>query len=114
MENSSSVFLIISLVIVAFVGTFFVRNFLTKRAILKVIKIFYHHNALRIDRAKTPRELGLERPNLLQRLTKPRDYKQYALQILIKRGIINESPDGRLYLLEEKLDQELRMQGQSQ
>jgi hypothetical protein len=41
-------------------------------------------------------------------MTKPRDYKQYALQILIKRGIILESEDGRVYLAEERLAQDLR------
>jgi hypothetical protein len=39
---------------------------------------------------------------------KPRDYKQYALQILIKREIILEDEGGRLYMLEERLDQNLR------
>jgi hypothetical protein len=39
---------------------------------------------------------------------KPRDYKQYALQILIKRDIILEDEEGRLYMVEERLDQNLR------
>ena len=74
----------------------------------KVVKIFYQHHALGMNDAKTPRELGLERPDFLQRMMKARDYKQYALEILAKRGIINVTEDGRLYMVEEKLDPELR------
>jgi hypothetical protein len=107
-ENSISVFLIIIFMIVALSGTFFVRAFFTRRAIFKVVKIFYQHNALGINDAKTLRELGLERLDFVRRMMKPRDYKQYALQILIKRGMINVNADGRLYMVEERLDQELR------
>jgi hypothetical protein len=42
---------------------------------------------------------------------KPRDYKQYALQILIKREIILQNEEGKLYLVEERLDQNLRSKG---
>jgi hypothetical protein len=106
--NSNSVFLIIILMIVAFGGTLFIRNFFTERAILKVIKIFYQHNALGINGAKTLHELGIERPDFVQRMMRPRDYKQYALQILIKRGVIHVNEDGRLYMVEERLDENLR------
>jgi hypothetical protein len=107
--NIISVFLIIILVVVVLGGTFFLRTVFTRKAMFKVVKIFYQHHALGINDAKTLRELGLERPDFLQRMMKARDYKQYALEILIKRGIINVNGDGRLYMVEEKLDQELRV-----
>jgi hypothetical protein len=94
--------------IVAFGAVFYIRAFLTRRAIFKVIDIFYQHNALGLNGAKTLHELGLESPNFFQRITKPRDYKQFGLQILIKRDIILVNEDGRLYLVEERLDQALR------
>ena len=37
-----------------------------------------------------------------------RDYKPQALKILIKQGIVNRTLDGKLYLLEEKLDPDIR------
>ena len=77
----------------------------------KVIEIFRQHNALGIRDAKTLQELGLERPNFSQRIVRGRDFKQYALQILIKRGIICMTEDGRLYMVENKLDQDLRLSG---
>ncbi len=101
-------FLVILVMVIAFGGSLYGRTLLTRRAIFKVIDIFYQHHALGMKGAKTRHELGLERPDLLQRMMKPRDYKQYALQILVKREIILEDGEGKLYMVEERLDQNLR------
>jgi hypothetical protein len=93
---------------IAFGGGLFIRTFLTRRAIFKVIEIFYQHHALGMNGAKTLHELGLERPDFFQRMSRPRDYKQSALQLLIKRGIIFENEEGRFFMVEEKLDESLR------
>jgi hypothetical protein len=106
--DNVKVFLSFVVMVLAFAGVLYVRAFFTRRAIFKVIEIFYQHNALGITGAKTLQELGLERPDFLQRMTRRRDYKQYALQILVKRGIILEGEDGKVYLAEERLDQDLR------
>ncbi len=108
MENANSVFLVFVLIIAALGATFYVRNLLTKKAALKVIKIFYEQNALGTEGAKTLRELGLERLDFLQRMVKPRDYKQYALQVLIKNGVVHVTADGKFYMLEERLDARFR------
>ena len=107
-ENSGKVFLFFVVMVLAFAGVLYLRALFTRSAIFKVIKIFYQHNALGINGAKTLDELGLERPDFFQRMMRRRDYKQYALQILVKRGIILENEDGKVYLAEEKLDQNLR------
>lgn len=108
MTGNTTVFLFFIVMVVALGGSLYVRTLLTRRAIFKVIEIFYQNHALGMKAAKTRHELGLERPDLLQRMMKPRDYKQYALQILIKRNIILEDEGGRLYMVEERLDQNLR------
>jgi hypothetical protein len=106
--SNGTVLLVLMAMVVALVGSLYVRTLLTRRAIFKVIEIFYQHHALGMEGAKTRHELGLERPDFIQRMMKPRDYKQYALQILIKRGIILEDEEGRLCMVEERLDQNLR------
>ncbi len=58
MGESGSLVLIVALMILAFAASFWLRNFLTKRAVLKVVKIFYQHNALGMNGAKTQRELA--------------------------------------------------------
>ncbi len=105
--EGAKVFLFFVLMVLAFAGVLYIRAFFTRRAIFKVIKIFHQHNAAGINGAKTLHELGLEPPDFFQRITRPRDYKQYALQILIKRGLILENEDGKVYLAEERLDQDL-------
>ena len=107
-ENNTSSMLILVLMIIAFGGGLYIRTWLTKRAVFKVIGIFYQHNALGTKDAKTRHELGLERRDLLQRMTRPRDYKQHALQLLMQKDMIFENEDGRLYLDEKKLGQDVR------
>jgi hypothetical protein len=110
-ENNIGVLLFLILMIAALGGVFYIRAYLTRRAIFKVIDIFYQHSALGVNDAKTLHELGLESPDFFQRITKPRDYKQFALQILMNRNIILVNEDGRLYMLEERLDQTLKKKG---
>ena len=108
MREGFNLFLLLILIIIILGVTFSVYAFRGRRAISKVIEIFRQHNALRINDAKTVEELGLEKPDFAQRIMRGRDFKQYALQILIKRGIIYVTEDGKLYMLEHKLDQDLR------
>ena len=107
-ESNTSSLLILVLMIIAFGGGLYIRTWLTKRAVFKVLEIFYQHNALGTKGAQTRHELGLERRDIIQRLSKPRDYKQHALQLLMQKNMIFENEDGRLYLDEERLDQDLR------
>lgn len=101
-------FLVLLAMVIALGGSLYLRALLTRRAIFRVIEIFYRHQATDTKGAKTLHEFGLERPDFLQRMMRPRDYKQYALQILIKREIILQNEEGKLYMVEEKLDQDLR------
>ena len=95
-------------IIIAFGVVLSVYIFCGQRAISKVIQLFYQHNALGIKDAKTLQELGIEKPHFAQRIMRGRDYRQYALQILIKRGVIYVTEDRRLYMVRDKLVQNLR------
>jgi hypothetical protein len=44
-------------------------------------------------------------PGLLERLTKPRDYKPRALQYLKQAGEVLMTEDGKLYMLKENRDE---------
>lgn len=89
-------------------GVLWLSAFLTKRAVQQVIGIFCRHNALLFWQAKTIDELGLTPPGFLQRITHFRDYKPQALKILIQRGIVKVTRDGKLYLVEKQLTESLR------
>ena len=76
---------------------------LTRRAIPSVIRLFREHSTTSVSSAKTMDELGLSRRTMTERLTKPRDYKLRALQLLTRANIIQVTEEGKLYLHEEKL-----------
>lgn len=106
--ESIKVLLFFVLMVLAFAGVLYIRAFFTRKAIFRVIEIFYQRNAVGINGAKTLHELGLEPPDFFHRMTGPRDYKQYALQILLRKGFVLETEDGKVYLAEERLDDDLR------
>jgi hypothetical protein len=84
-------------------GLFVIPRWLTKRAARQVVKIFRKHNAVDSKTACTIDELGLRPPGLLERMMRRRDYKPYALDALMKVGVIQATGDGKLYLSEAKL-----------
>ena len=90
------------------VASFVITAFLTKRAVFKVVEILCRHNALGVKNAKTFNELGLNPPNLIERIIRPRDYKPHALQILQQEGIIQVTDEGKLYLVETKMNENLK------
>ena len=108
MTGYSDLLFYVAVILLTITGIIFLYGFQSRRAILKVLEIFCRHGALGAGEAKSLHELGLERPDLFQRMLKPRDYKQYALQILVKQGIIAVNEEGKFYLIEEKLENSLR------
>jgi len=105
MEDS---IIVLVLVFMALAGTFFIQSLLVKRAIAQVIRTFCRYNALGVKNSKTVEEMGLTPPNLIHRLTRLRDYKPYALRILQQAGIVQSTEDGKLYMTEEKLNENMR------
>jgi len=92
------------LLIVVLLGLFFIiPNLLTRRAVIKLIKMFQQNNAVGIKNARTAEELGLSFPTLMQRMVMPRDYKPRALQALMNAGIIGITEEGKMYLVEENI-----------
>jgi len=105
MENS---IIILALLFMALAGAFFIQSLLVKRAMTQVIRIFCWHNALGVKNSKTVEEMGLTPPGLIHRLTRLRDYKPYALQILQQAGIVQMTEGGKLYMTEEQLNENMK------
>ncbi|MFC2014243.1 hypothetical protein ACFLU8_05190 [Chloroflexota bacterium] len=74
-----------------------------RRSIRQVIRIFRDQNAIGIKNARTVDELGLRPRRMLEGMFKGRDYKQYALNALMKSEIIQMTEERKLYLSEDKL-----------
>ena len=94
---------IVLVVVLLLLGMFIIPHWLLKRAISKVIRVFRVRNASGVENARTLEELGLGPKNVMQVMFRGRDYRQYALDVLIRAEIIRVTEDGRLYLSEEKL-----------
>ncbi len=100
--------IILVLLILTFVDLFVLPVIMTRVALNRVIKILRRQDALNPTSARTPQDLGLAPPGFFDRMMKPRDYKPQALQYLKEAGIVHSTVDGRLYLSQTTLNEELR------
>jgi len=113
MENPVDLFSIFILLILAFLAALRIQAFMMKRAISQVIDRFRENNTLCSQGSKSADQLGLKPPTFFERLFKPRDYKPYALQMLIQTGAVLFTDDKEMCLLErrfQEIRQELGMQ----
>jgi hypothetical protein len=101
----SAIFFIIAVIGIAALTLvlFFIKRFLVKRALAKVVRIFREHDAMEVAKAKTVDELGLRRRNMVESLGTTRDYKQQALSALLDADIVRIVEGNRIYLVEDKL-----------
>jgi hypothetical protein len=79
-----------------------------KRSIKEIVKIFRTNQAFDINSAKTAQELGITSRPLFQRFIfynnlSTQDWKPGVLALLIQDGVIQTTPDNRLYLSESRL-----------
>jgi len=100
---NTNVLFILVLVILAILGFFVLPRMRIKRAVNQVVAIFERNSALDVRSAKTIEELGLRPPTFLEGMMRMRDFKPYALQILMKADVVRHTDGGRLYLLQDKL-----------
>jgi hypothetical protein len=107
----SSILSIIIMFALAMAAIIFIPRFMVQRALLKVVKIFRQHNAFGAANAKTKEALGLNPLGFVQRMASPRDYKPTALKLLATAEILLSTEDGKMYMVEEKLNEFLELRG---
>jgi len=98
-----TVLLILLIIILAILGFFVLPQIRIRRAIKQVVAIFERNSALDVRSAKTIDELRLRPRTFLQGIGRIRDFKPYALQILMDAEVVCQTDGGRLYLLQDKL-----------
>ena len=67
-----------------------------------MMAIFRRNNAIDVRSAKTVDELGLRPPTFLEGMLRMRDFKPYALQILMQTEVVRQTDGGRLYLAQDR------------
>ena len=99
----NNIILLVLIFVLLLVLMFIIPRWRLKRAIRQVIQILRGHNAIDTKNAKTIDELGLRPRGMMEGLFRGRDYKPYALNILMRNEIIQQTENGKLYLSEDKL-----------
>ena len=100
---SATALFILLLVMLGVLGFWVLPRMRVKRAVNQVVAIFEHNNALDVRSARTIDELGLRPPTFLQSMIRMRDFKPYALQVLMKAEVVLQTDGGRLYLSQDRL-----------
>jgi hypothetical protein len=100
---STNALFILLIIIVAILGFLVLPRIRIKRAVNQVVAIFERNNALDARSAKTIGELGLRPQTFLEGMLRMRDFKPYALQILMNTEVVRQTDGGRLYLAQDRL-----------
>ncbi len=100
--DSNALFILL-IVILAILGFFVLPRIRIRRAVNQVVAILERSNALDVRSAKTVDELGLSSPTFLEGMLRMRDFKPYALQILMQTEVVRQTDGGRLYLAQDRL-----------
>ncbi len=90
-------------IVLLLLALFFIPQWRMKRAIPQVIRTFRERSATSARDARTIDELGLRPRSLVQGMFRGRDYRQYALEMLLKAEIVVMTEERKLYLSEDKL-----------
>ena len=93
--NTTALFILL-IIILAILGFFVLPRMRIRQAVNRVVAIFERNNALDARSAKTIDELGLRPPTFLEGMLRIRDFKPYALQILMKAEVVCQTDGGRL------------------
>ena len=102
MEVSTIIYIVLFFIALLVIGAL-ISRWRMKRAMRQVVLIFREHTATSSRNAKTIDELGLSPQGMMGGMFRGRDYKQYALSMLMKSEIVQATEDGRLYLSEDRL-----------
>jgi hypothetical protein len=103
-ESTRAIIFLILIMVLLLALAFLGSNFMMRRAVKAVIKMFRLGQALSPETARTAEELGFKRKSILQ-FKAFRDYKPSAMNVLIRADVIQTTEDGRVFLSEDRLMQ---------
>jgi hypothetical protein len=103
--NTANLVILLIWAVSILLAAFVVQGLMVRRAAFKVIRILRDNHSLCSEGYKTIDELGLRAKSFMERMFRfgLRDYKPYALQALIRAEIVRSTSDGKVCLLENKV-----------
>jgi hypothetical protein len=106
MANMANLMMIWAMMFAAFwLIVFVLPHFFMRKAVLQILRVFKKNHSLCSESPKTPAELDLRPERFIGRFSRGA-YTLYALQLLIKAGVVRSTDDGKLCLLEENVPSE--------
>ncbi len=103
-QDLPSIFVIwVMLLVLFYIGFVIIPRLLLRQAVSQVVERFRESHSLCSESPKTADELGLGPQSLADRLFRFRDYRPYALQALIKFGVVRRTEEGKMCLMEDQL-----------
>jgi phosphatidylglycerophosphate synthase len=102
--NTANLLILLAFMALFLLAAFAIQGLLVRRAAFQVIKIFRKNHSLCSEGYKTIEELGLQPPSFMERMFHfgLRDFKPFALQALIQAGVVRDTSDGKVCLLDLK------------
>jgi len=100
--NQTSVIFWMVLFTLFWLGIFALPALRLKKAVLQVVRIFRREQSFCFNNLKTVDELGLAPPPVWNGIFRLRDFKPYAVQVLVKAGVIHVFEGGKMCLQENK------------
>ena len=102
--GGTNIWLLLALLVVFVLGVYVVPQWRFKRSVRQVVAVFRKNSATDSSNAKTLEELGFYfQRSFMQQLLRGRDYRSHALSALLKAKIVEETQEGKLFLIEEKV-----------
>ena len=101
--DMQGILFIILIILLFILSVIFIPYWLIMRAVPKVIKAFRQKNALSAKNALHMDELELKHKSIFRRMFARRDYRENALQFLIRSDVVDITEEGKFFLNEEKL-----------
>jgi hypothetical protein len=101
----NNIYIIIIIVVLLIAWIIVGPNWLIFRAMKKVIKGLKKRNSYNQATASTAEEIGVKNEPMWSRMFKARDYRPQALIQLVQLDIVIQTPEGKYFINESKLQQ---------
>jgi hypothetical protein len=101
MNNVLAVVLMLGALLIVMI---YVPRLLLRKATRDVVSLFRGRGATSPTNATTLEQLGIVRRSRLERLTRLRDYRPYAVRLLTNTNVVRTTEEGTMYLSEETLE----------
>lgn len=101
--SSLDIFIIVIALVCLIAAAIFIPRYMVLTAMKKIIRAMIKENAVNLQNAVTPEQIGVGQRGPWGGLLRMRDYRPQALYILVESEIVVNTLDGRYYISVDRL-----------